>query len=390
MKQFPQIYTARSKAESDSDDSEDDFELFGESNDETYVPPLNPEEVDVQLNENDDQDIYNNSNEEERENSNEEQHADSNEEERGNSYEDEHGDSNEDEHGDSNETEHADSNEEVNAGSIEDEHQDYANEAEHDDKIIDPTPDAELNNYLIQDRVPTRGDIIKCFSEENQNWFLVTLDSNMIRRHHFYFNCIFPDNSRGRVHLVPGDLWSFLEPLPDGSEDTDRDNSDPNDDDETVENEIENVRNNDDQTLITPDASSPDVSLLPSEDSDAFFDDNYSDQLEISNVDLEIDAAFGFLNRAFSLSAHPNLELPPDMSIEENRVYNLTSVLNLDIPCYGNFVTERNYLLPQEHANQLLYQRNPFIDNISPEPEKKQKFKFLPKYIRRLNPFRKK
>ena len=123
---------------------------------------------------------------------------------------------------------------------------------------------------------------------------------------------------------------------------------------------------------------------------DAFIDDEINDQPTVSSADAEIDQAFHFLNRAFSVSAHPNLDLPPDMSIEENRVYNLTSVLNLDIPHQGGFVTGRTYLLPQELHHHLLYRRNPFIEQISPNPQKKQRFKFLPKFVRRLNPFRKK
>ena len=72
-------------------------------------------------------------------------------------------------------------------------------------------------------------------------------------------------------------------------------------------------------------------------------------QPTVASPDVEIDRAFHFLNRAFSVSAHPNLDLPPDMSIEQNKVYNLTNVLNIDIPTHGTFVAERTYLLPQEH-----------------------------------------
>ena len=84
------------------------------------------------------------------------------------------------------------------------------------------------------------------------------------------------------------------------------------------------------------------------------------------------------------------MDLPPDMSIERNKVYNLTNVLNIDIPTHGSFVSERTYLLPQEFSYHLLYRRNPLIDNLSPDPDVRQKFKFLPKFVRRLNPFRKK
>ena len=161
------------------------------------------------------------------------------------------------------------------------------------------------------------------------------------------------------------------------------------------DDEIENVRYETGIDLVTPAVTSEDNSNNPdasaSLSDDAFIDDNYSDQPAVASpLDAEIDRAFNFLNRAFSVSAHPNMELPSDMSIEHNRVYNLTTVLNIDIPTQGSFINERTYLLPQELSHHLLYRRNPFIDDLSPEPEVKKKFRFLPKFVNRLNPFRKK
>ena len=248
----------------------------------------------------------------------------------------------------------------------------------------------------------------------------------MLRRSPFYYYCTFPDQSAGEVCLKPGELWSFQSEDTSDGDDTNSDAT-RNDDMEEVtadkENDahdilevqtdevpdlipIENEKEKDEtiERIITPDTSthesvSPELKLLPDalpssappsmSGSDGFIDESYADQLELTLQNYEDAATVPELEKAFSLF-HPHLSLPADMSIEENRVYNLTSALNLDIPLDGTFAAEKTYLIPEQLSYHLVYRRNPYIDHLSPSFEKKQKFRFLPKFVRRLNPFRKK
>ena len=168
--------------------------------------------------------------------------------------------------------------------------------------------------------------------------YSIKLYTNRLKGHPFEYNYIFPDGTSGSACLKPGQLWSIqAEP------DQDLEPEMPNDDipPPKPENDdpIENVRDVIEPEHATPEVTSEDESdqlnVSSNLSEDAFIDDNYSDQPTIASIDDEIDRAFNFLNRAFSVSAHPNLDLPPDMSIERNKVYNLTSVLNIDIPTHG-------------------------------------------------------
>jgi len=72
-----------------------------------------------------------------------------------------------------------------------------------------PDPEQELAADIIQDRQPGKNDQVEIFSEEQKEWYKVRLTTNMIKRHPFYYNCIFPDNSEGGVYLRPGEMWSL-------------------------------------------------------------------------------------------------------------------------------------------------------------------------------------
>ena len=268
------------------------------------------------------------------------------------------------------------------------EHESESNEDDADIEDLAGIPEVELNNMLIQTPVPKKGDVVDIFSQEHQEWYSIKLYTNRLKGYPYEYNCIFPDGSRGSVCLKPGQLWSIQTETSEHNEQE----SPPEDIHPPNDHPIENLRDENELEQITPEAMSENESeqLTVSENDDVFIDDNYSDQPSVASIDDEIDRAFNFLNRAFSVSAHPNLDLPPDMSIERNKVYNLTSVLNIDIPTHGTFVHERTYLLPQELSYHLLYRRNPLIDDLSPDPNARQRFKFLPKFVRRLNPFRKK
>ena len=268
------------------------------------------------------------------------------------------------------------------------EHESESNEDDADIEDLAGIPEVELNNMLIQTPVPKKGDVVDIFSQEHQEWYSIKLYTNRLKGYPYEYNCIFPDGSRGSVCLKPGQLWSIQTETSEHNEQE----SPPEDIHPPNDHPIENLRDENKLGQITPGAMSENESeqLTVSENDDVFIDDNYSDQPSVASIDDEIDRAFNFLNRAFSVSAHPNLDLPPDMSIERNKVYNLTSVLNIDIPTHGTFVDERTYLLPQELSYHLLYRRNPLIDDLSPDPNARQRFKFLPKFVRRLNPFRKK
>ena len=71
------------------------------------------------------------------------------------------------------------------------------------------TPEQELDQELLQNRIPIKNDIIDVFDFDTNYWYTVKLTSNVIKYYPYYYNCIFPDNSRGGVYLRPGELWTF-------------------------------------------------------------------------------------------------------------------------------------------------------------------------------------
>ena len=106
--------------------------------------------------------------------------------------------------------------------------------------------------------------------------------SNMNPRYEYYYNCIFPDNERGGLYLIPGQLWSF-EPEEESDSSEMEPEEEPDDDLPPVES-----------TRDTSPREVPERSLQITPDISA---------------DISIDE----LDKAFSLS-HPNLGLPSKMN----------------------------------------------------------------------------
>ena len=86
-------------------------------------------------------------------------------------------------------------------------------------------------------------------------------------------------------------------------------------------------------------------------------------------------------------AGYPNLHLLPDMHMERNRVYNLTSALDLYTPEENIPPMERTYVIPPTEPYHLLYRQHPSSVPTSPA---RQRSGILPRFVRSLNPFKKK
>jgi hypothetical protein len=283
-----------------------------------------------------------------------------------------------------------------------DSQEDSHNEAEsnpEEDTDAEETDSEEmmLNRELNQNRQPQKQDNVVLYSESKDEWYRVRLTSGMNPRYQFYYNCQFPDGKQGGVYLIPGQLWSFEPEHDETSDEGSGDQLSP----------VENTRNSTSKGQAeTPFQVTPDISV----GSEEYFEDGFdsmqlhhtvdysaakeeehlepSEQTYNDNTieEIEVNKTLATLDKAFSVS-HPNLGLPRNLIIEEDRVYNLTEALDLHIPLHSNFTLSRTYLIAANPEYHLLYRQNPLIDT---DKHPIRRFKFLPKFVSRLNPFRKK
>ena len=113
-----------------------------------------------------------------------------------------------------------------------------------------------------------------------------------------------------------------------------------------------------------------------------FIDDDYQDQLELSS---QLNAVN--IQEPTVGSGYPNLHLLPDMYMERNRVYNFTSALDLYTPEENIPHMERTYVIPPTEPYHLLYRQHP---SSVPTSLARQRSGILPRFVRSLNPFKKK
>ena len=307
-----------------------------------------------------------------------------------------------------------------------------------------------VGDVLDQHREPKKGDVIQAFKSVEDGWYQVQLNSNMLRGYPHYYNCTFPDNTKGGIHLIPGESWSFTEIAleeeiedNDGQDEQDQlnlqleqpiqlDEHDELDGDNT-DPETENLRNSQSlscQTaVITPDTSTREMGLQTCFDSssddiengdDQFIDDDFQDQEMITQeVDpfefidifppedeiyaqpydaLEFPIVFSPDEEIYAQpfdalefpvgNIDPLPQIPPDMIVDSNRRYNLIQTLNLDVPDDGSLVENHVYRLPEDLTPDDQVRHSSFLGETSSLPDKSKKLK-APEFLRKLNPFRK-
>ena len=248
---------------------------------------------------------------------------------------------------------------------------------------------------LDQHRQPKIHDIIIAFSEENQSWYQITLTSNRVRGYPCYYHCTFPNGSQGGIHLIPGQRWSFQHYR-----------EEFNEEEATLDNQehaIENLRaleSSDDETpFITPATSVQEFGVQTSFTSDEssepfespYIDEEFDDQENIT-INYETIENTKFIAQEVNdeMSAvHYDLEapipIPPDLIVDSRRRYELIQHLNLDVPADGVLVPGHVYKLPDDIYED--FQHNPVnVETASLSGSRKSR---IPKFLRKLNPFKK-
>ena len=287
----------------------------------------------------------------------------------------------------------------------------------------DATPaliDYVTRDNLQQHRVPKKGDAILVFQDEGVGWYEIKLCTSMLKGYPFYYHCTFPDSSKGGIYLIPGERWTFLE---DTAADDDDDFDDTEEDDgekqEQSEPETENLRtsnlSSDQPAMVTPDTSTRDMGLQTSFDSsyedpaiseDQFMDDDFEDQqqltietdpyefidFQLGNIEIpDYPQPYNLIDVSVPFADIGQLpQIPPNMTVDSTRRYELIQRLNLDVPDDGSLVEGHVYALPDEahFFTEDQIRQNPYVAETSSLNHRPRVPK-APKFLRRFNPFRK-
>ena len=317
------------------------------------------------------------------------------------------------------------SNEDSNPGTGEDNNEivearmeeDVDETAVENEKITPALIDYVTRDSLQQHRVPKKGDVIQVFQDEESGWYEVKLCTGMLKGYPFYYNCIFPDNSKGGIYLIPGERWTLEEDTADeDAQDNTEEDADENQ--QQTEPEPENLRSSSSTSVqpavVTPDTSTRDICLQtsfgssyedPASLEDQFMDDDFDDQeqltietdpYELVNVplgDMEIpDYPQPYNVIDISVPFPGKLpQIPPDMMVDRTRQYDLIQQLNLDVPDDGALVEGHVYTLPEDMDlfTEDNIRQNPYVAETS-SPTRRPRASKTPKFLRKMNPFRKK
>ena len=244
---------------------------------------------------------------------------------------------------------------------------------------------------LDQHRRPKKHDIIIAFSEEKQSWYQVTLTSNRVRGHPYYYHCTFPNGSQGGIHLIPGQRWSFQQDVKEvNEEEAELDNQELTIENLRVSNSIE------DQTpFITPATSVQEFGVQTSFTSDEssemfespYIDEEFDDQENIT-INYETIENTNFIVQEINngyYNLEPPIPIPPNLIVDSRRRYELIQHLNLDVPADGVLVPGHVYKLPDDVYEDV--QHSPAdVETASLSGSRKSR---IPKFLRKLNPFKK-
>ena len=278
-----------------------------------------------------------------------------------------------------------------------------------EDEVTPALIDYRTHDSLRQHRVPKKGDVVQVFKDAESGWYEVKLCTGMLKGYPFYHHCIFPDNSKGGIYLIPGESWTLEEDTEnEDAQDKTEENADENQ--EHTELEPENLRYSSSTSfqpaVVTPDISTRDVCLQTSFCSsyeepviteDQYMDDDFDDQEQLTIEtdpygDIEISDYLQPYNDIDISVPIPGklLQIPPDMMVDRTRRYELIQRLNLDVPDDGALVEGHVYTLPEDGDlfTEDHIRQNPYVAETS-SPNRPRASK-APKFLRKLNPFRKK
>ena len=117
--------------------------------------------------------------------------------------------------------------------------------------------------------------------------------------------------------------------------------------------------------------------------------DDQEDITIIETITIEntnfIDQEISNENSAVYYDLEAPIPIPPDFEIDNRRRYELTQHLNLDVPADGLLVPGHVYKLPENVYED--FHHNPVNVETASLPGRRESR--IPKFLRKLNPFRK-
>ena len=209
---------------------------------------------------------------------------------------------------------------------------------------------------LLQNRKPNRGDLISFFDERTQTWLEAKITKDLSFKYKNYFNIVYPDGIQDGLYLIPDTRWTFKI---------------------SNNHDIEANRSSDDASSLkpTPETTPERVTCNVSNTSSVgILDKSITESLEWDMLGTELASS----NESLS-----------DLNYRMSNVpLNYVSNLNAHLPLTSTWKTEEE---TPERLKSLISKPRRLAQLRRPLPEESNNTRsFLPHFVRKMNPFKKK